>query len=43
MGYNVLGFDVMAVKLWENVHLLFGNNNMKFDFTEEKYFYDIDV
>ena len=33
----------MAVKLWENVHLSFGNNNMKFDFAKEKDFNDIGV
>ena len=31
----------MAVKLWENVHLSFGYNYMKFDFTEEKCFFMI--
>ena len=28
----------MAVRLFENVQLSFGNDNMKFDLTEEKYF-----
>lgn len=27
----------MAMKLWENVHLSFGKNKMKFDLTEDKY------
>ena len=33
----------MAVKPWENVHLSFGNNNVKFDFAEENIFNDIGV
>ena len=35
---NFLGFDAMAVKLWENVHLSFGNSNMKFDLMDKNIF-----
>ena len=29
LRYNFLGFDAMTVKLKENIHVSFGNSNMK--------------
>ena len=38
LGHNVFSFNAMAIKLWENLQLSFGNNMVEFDLSRGKYF-----